>query len=193
MDPDRRTILQVELNDAVAADAIFSVLMVTRWNQESVYREKRPLCAQFGHLSGLFHVKQSNLPTKGEENGSGKTGRLITVDIENEMKKSYLDYSMSVIVGARPSGCRDGLKPVHRRILYTLLKTALRPTRHTANAPIPSDRFSAAIIPTATQAFTTPGPTGSGLLHALPPDRRTWHFGSIDGDPPAAYRIPRRA
>ena len=46
--------------------------------------------------------------------------KLITVDIEKEMKKSFLDYSMSVIVSRALPDVRDGLKPVHRRILYTM-------------------------------------------------------------------------
>ena len=57
------------------------------------------------------------------------TGRLITVDIESEMKKSYLDYSMSVIVGRALPDVRDGLKPVHRRILYTLFENNLTPDK----------------------------------------------------------------
>ena len=46
--------------------------------------------------------------------------KLIQVDIEKEMKKSFLDYSMSVITARALPDVRDGLKPVHRRILYTL-------------------------------------------------------------------------
>ncbi|GAH51680.1 unnamed protein product, partial [marine sediment metagenome] len=47
-------------------------------------------------------------------------GKVKPVDIEEEMKKSYLDYSMSVIVGRALPDVRDGLKPVHRRILYAM-------------------------------------------------------------------------
>ncbi|MEG1848957.1 MAG: DNA gyrase subunit A, partial [Oscillospiraceae bacterium] len=54
-------------------------------------------------------------------------GRLIPVDIESEMKKSYLAYSMSVIVGRALPDVRDGLKPVHRRILYTLYENGIYP------------------------------------------------------------------
>ena len=46
--------------------------------------------------------------------------KIISVDIEKEMKKSFLDYSMSVIISRALPDVRDGLKPVHRRILYTL-------------------------------------------------------------------------
>ena len=49
-----------------------------------------------------------------------ENNKIITVDIEQEMKKSFLDYSMSVIVSRALPDVRDGLKPVHRRILYTM-------------------------------------------------------------------------
>ena len=56
-------------------------------------------------------------------------GNLILVDIEDEMKKSYLDYSMSVIVSRALPDVRDGLKPVHRRILYTMYENGLYPDK----------------------------------------------------------------
>ena len=52
-------------------------------------------------------------------------GRVVDVDIEKEMKKSFLDYSMSVIVSRALPDVRDGLKPVHRRILYTMWENGL--------------------------------------------------------------------
>ena len=55
--------------------------------------------------------------------------RIIQVDSEKEMKKSYLDYSMSVIVGRALPDVRDGLKPVHRRILYTMHENGLTPEK----------------------------------------------------------------
>ena len=55
------------------------------------------------------------------------TGRIVPVDIEREMKKSFLEYSMSVIVSRALPDVRDGLKPVHRRILYTLHENNLTP------------------------------------------------------------------
>ena len=53
--------------------------------------------------------------------------KLINVDIEKEMKKSFLDYSMSVIVSRALPDVRDGLKPVHRRILYPMDENGLEP------------------------------------------------------------------
>src|SRR5947209_20554243 len=55
--------------------------------------------------------------------------RLIQIDIEDEMRSSYLDYAMSVIVGRALPGVQDGLKPVHRRILWSMLEQGLRPDR----------------------------------------------------------------
>ena len=50
---------------------------------------------------------------------------VVKIDIEDEMKSSYLDYSMSVIVGRALPSARDGLKPVHRRILYAMFREGL--------------------------------------------------------------------
>ena len=55
--------------------------------------------------------------------------KIIAVDIDKEMRKSYLDYSMSVIVGRALPDVRDGLKPVHRRILYTMYENGLTPEK----------------------------------------------------------------
>ena len=62
--------------------------------------------------------KQTNLlPENGNGNGNGNGERVVPINVEDEMKNSYLDYSMSVIVSRALPDVRDGLKPVHRRIL----------------------------------------------------------------------------
>ena len=68
--------------------------------------------------------------------GGGDGGRrnLIPVNIEDEMKQSYLDYAMSVIVGRALPDIRDGLKPVHRRILYGMHEMGLAPNRPTTKS-----------------------------------------------------------
>ena len=58
------------------------------------------------------------------------TGNIIPIGLEDEMKKSYIDYAMSVIVGRALPDVRDGLKPVHRRILYAMYESGM-----TANKP----------------------------------------------------------
>ena len=55
--------------------------------------------------------------------------KIVVVDLDKEMRKSYLDYSMSVIVGRALPDVRDGLKPVHRRILYTMYENGLTPDK----------------------------------------------------------------
>ena len=67
---------------------------------------------------------------------SSEDTRIVAHEIEDEMKKSYLDYAMSVIVGRALPDVRDGLKPVHRRVLYTMYSNGLlhnRPFRKSAN------------------------------------------------------------
>ncbi|MBQ8582580.1 MAG: hypothetical protein IJ487_02445, partial [Ruminococcus sp.] len=81
----------------------------------------------------MFHIEQrecrsiiiphSTLQTRKRELLSlynDENTKIISVDIENEMKKSFLEYSMSVIVARALPDVRDGLKPVHRRIIYTM-------------------------------------------------------------------------
>ncbi len=114
---------------------------------------------------------------------------IIPVDIEREMKKSFLDYSMSVIVARALPDARDGLKPVHRRILYTMYENGLYPDRayrkcaDTVGSVLgryhPHGDMSVydALVRLA-QDFSLRYPLVDG--HG--------NFGSVDGDPPAAYR-----
>ena len=111
------------------------------------------------------------------------------VDIVNEMKKSYLDYSMSVIIGRALPDVRDGLKPVHRRIMYTMNENSLypdKPYRKCADTvgsvlgryhPHGDAAVYDAMVRMA-QDFSLRYPLVDG--HG--------NFGSVDGDPAAAYR-----
>ena len=115
--------------------------------------------------------------------------KIISVDIENEMKKSFLEYSMSVIVARALPDVRDGLKPVHRRIIYTMNdagNTADKPYRKCAYTvgevlgkyhPHGDSSVYDAMVRLA-QNFSLRYPLVDG--HG--------NFGSMDGDPPAAYR-----
>lgn len=115
--------------------------------------------------------------------------RMHNIDIESEMKKSFLDYSMSVIVSRALPDVRDGLKPVHRRILYTLHENGLtpdKPYRKCADTvgsvlgryhPHGDASVYDAMVRLA-QDFSMRYPLVDG--HG--------NFGSVDGDPPAAYR-----
>ncbi len=115
--------------------------------------------------------------------------RLIHVDIEDEMRSSYLDYAMSVIVGRALPDVRDGLKPVHRRILYGMNEMGLAPNR--------AYRKSAKIIGEIMGNYHPHGNTaiydalvrmaqGFNMRNILVDGQG--NFGSMDGDPPAAER-----
>lgn len=120
-------------------------------------------------------------------NTSGEN--LILKDIEDEMKTAYLEYSMSVIAGRALPDVRDGLKPVHRRILYTMYENGLYPEkafRKCADTvgsvlgryhPHGDASVYDALVRMA-QDFSLRYP----LVHGH------GNFGSVDGDPPAAYR-----
>ena len=64
-----------------------------------------------------------------DANGVAITDRIETVDLQVEMARSYLDYAMSVIVGRALPDIRDGLKPVHRRVLYAMYDAGYRPDK----------------------------------------------------------------
>lgn len=117
------------------------------------------------------------------------TGKVIPLDINNEMKNSYLDYAMSVIVGRALPDVRDGLKPVHRRILYSLHELGLTPDK-----PF---RKSAGIVGKVMQDFHPHGDMAiydsmvrlaQDFSSRYPLIEGHGNFGSIDGDPPAAMR-----
>ena len=115
--------------------------------------------------------------------------RILTIEISEEMKKSYIDYSMSVIVGRALPDVRDGLKPVHRRILYSMSELNLTPDKpYRKSARIVGDVLgkyhphgdSAVYLAMVRMAqdFSTRGLLVDG--HG--------NFGSVDGDSPAAMR-----
>ena len=64
-----------------------------------------------------------------EEKNAGLTGRIIPINIEEQMKSAYIDYSMSVIVSRALPDVRDGMKPVHRRVIYAMYDGGYRPDR----------------------------------------------------------------
>jgi DNA gyrase subunit A len=123
--------------------------------------------------------------------GDGSPGALNIqpVNIEEEMRRSYLDYSMSVIIGRALPEVRDGLKPVHRRILFTMAQMGLQPNRAT--------RKCARIVGEVMGKYHPHG--NLAVYDALVRLAQEWsmryplifgqgNFGSVDGDPPAADR-----
>ena len=123
------------------------------------------------------------------DNENERTSKLIEVDIQKEMKKSFLDYSMSVIVSRALPDVRDGLKPVHRRILYSQFEDNLGP-----------DKPYKKCATTVGNVLGRYHPHGDASVYdalvRLAQDFSMRYmlidghgnFGSIDGDPPAAYR-----
>ena len=125
-----------------------------------------------------------------EQNKSELTGRIVQVNLEEQMKSAYIDYSMSVIVSRALPDVRDGLKPVHRRILYDM----------SAELNLYSDkptRKSARIVGDVLGKFHPHG--DSSVYEAMVRMAQDWsmryplvegqgNFGSMDGDSPAAMR-----
>ena len=115
--------------------------------------------------------------------------KIVEIDLEHEMQTAYMDYAMSVIVGRALPDVRDGLKPVHRRILYAMYEdnlTSDRPFKKSATCvgdvlgryhPHGDSSVYDALVRLA-QTFSMRYPLVDG--HG--------NFGSVDGDPPAAYR-----
>jgi len=149
-------------------------------------------------------IESGNEGNKGDDNGNGENGnghsligtieetrfgRLKHMDIVTEMEKSYLDYAMSVIVSRALPDVRDGLKPVHRRILYSMFKSGIH---HSS-----SYKKSARIVGDVLGKYHPHGdaPVYMALVRLAQKFSMRYplidgqgNFGSIDGDSPAAMR-----
>ena len=128
------------------------------------------------------------LPLDGGTPPGGGTN-LIPINIEEEMRRSYLDYSMSVIIGRALPDARDGLKPVHRRILTAMDREGLQHNKKYSKC--------AGVVGECLKKYHPHG--DSAVYDALVRMAQPWslryplidgqgNFGSVDGDPPAAYR-----
>ncbi|HMK29385.1 MAG TPA: DNA gyrase subunit A, partial [Terriglobales bacterium] len=134
---------------------------------------------------------ESQLPLGGDGSGGMGPGaaNIQPINIEEEMRRSYLDYSMSVIIGRALPDIRDGLKPVHRRILYAMYDMGVLHNRKHMKC--------AGVVGECLKKYH---PHGDGAVYdALVRLAQPWNmryplidgqgnFGSVDGDPPAAYR-----
>ncbi len=129
----------------------------------------------------------TQLPLGGD--GGANNKNLIPINIEDEMRRSYLDYAMSVIVGRALPDIRDGLKPVHRRILFGMHELGLAPNR--------PPRKCAKITGDVMGKYHPHGnaPIYDALVRMAQPFNLRYplvdgqgNFGSVDGDPPAAER-----
>jgi DNA gyrase subunit A len=128
------------------------------------------------------------LPLDGGTPPGGGTN-LIPINIEEEMRRSYLDYSMSVIIGRALPDARDGLKPVHRRILTAMDREGLQHNKKYSKC--------AGVVGECLKKYHPHG--DSAVYDSLVRMAQPWslryplidgqgNFGSVDGDPPAAYR-----
>jgi DNA gyrase subunit A len=131
--------------------------------------------------------KNPQLPLDGANPPSGTN--LIPINIEEEMRRSYLDYSMSVIIGRALPDARDGLKPVHRRILTAMDREGMQHNKKYSKC--------AGVVGECLKKYHPHG--DSSVYDALVRMAQPWslryplvdgqgNFGSVDGDPPAAYR-----
>jgi DNA gyrase subunit A len=122
--------------------------------------------------------------------GGGDANKdIVPINIEDEMRRSYLDYAMSVIVGRALPDIRDGLKPVHRRILFGMHEMGLAPNRPTRKCAKISGEVMGKYHPHGD------APIYDSLVRMAQPFTMRYplvegqgNFGSIDGDPPAASR-----
>jgi len=139
--------------------------------------------------------KDPQLPLGGDGNNGENvpTGpgalHMISINIEDEMRRSYLDYSMSVIIGRALPDVRDGLKPVHRRILYAMQEMGLQANKKYTKC--------AKVVGHAMGNYHPHGDSAiyDAMVRLAQPFSMRYplvdgqgNFGSVDGDPPAAMR-----
>jgi DNA gyrase subunit A len=129
------------------------------------------------------------LPLPGTGGGDGGSKNQVPINIEDEMRRSYLDYAMSVIVGRALPDVRDGLKPVHRRILHGMNEIGLAPNRPTRKCAKITGEVMGKYHPHGDASIY------DALVRMAQPFSMRYplvdgqgNFGSIDGDPPAAMR-----
>jgi DNA gyrase subunit A len=129
--------------------------------------------------------EQPHLPGGGD----GDNKNLVPINIEDEMRRSYLDYAMSVIVGRALPDIRDGLKPVHRRILYGMHDMGLLPNRPTKKcARIVGDVLGKYHPHGDSPVYESLVRMAQDFTMRYPLINGQGNFGSVDGDPPAAMR-----
>src|SRR5438445_5363739 len=128
-------------------------------------------------------------PPGGDGSGIPGAANIQPVNIEEEMRRSYLDYAMSVNIGRALPDVRDGLKPVHRRIIYAMFREGLLANRKHSKC--------AGVVGEVLKKYHPHGDTSvyDALVRMVQKFSMRYplidgqgNFGSVDGDPPAAYR-----
>ncbi|MCX6618793.1 MAG: DNA gyrase subunit A [Acidobacteria bacterium] len=122
-------------------------------------------------------------------NGQEPPHNIVPINIEDEMRRSYLDYAMSVIIGRALPEVRDGLKPVQRRILYAMHEMGLASNRkHSKCAGVVGEVLKKFHPHGDTPVYDALVRLAQGFNMRYPLIDPQGNFGSVDGDPPAAYR-----
>jgi DNA gyrase subunit A len=124
----------------------------------------------------IVHIKENNI------------GRILHVDIVPEMERSYLDYAMSVIVQRALPDVRDGLKPVHRRIIYAMDQMGLGGGKNTKSAKVVGEVLGKYHPHGDMSVYMALVRMAQDFSLRYPLVKGQGNFGSIDGDPPAAMR-----
>lgn len=133
--------------------------------------------------------KKRKKEKSGEDKNDIVANKVINAPISDEMKRSYLDYAMSVITDRALSDVRDGLKPVHRRILFSMYRAGLGPTsRFKKSATVVGDVIGHYHPHGDVAVYDSMVKMAQEFTMRYPLVLGQGNFGSIDGDPPAAYR-----
>jgi DNA gyrase subunit A len=128
-------------------------------------------------------------PPPGGDGGGANTGNVQPINIEDEMRRSYLDYSMSVIIGRALPDVRDGLKPVHRRVLYTMQEMGLQYNKkYTKCAKVVGQAMGLYHPHGDSAIYDTLVRMAQDFSLRYPLIDGQGNFGSVDNDPPAAMR-----
>ena len=178
LDPEFRTLVQMQVQDIVETDECFSVLMGDQVPPRRAFIERNAI-----------NVTDLDAQLRGT-NMSEQDQNIVHTPIEMEMESSYLAYAMSVIVSRALPDARDGLKPVHRRVLYAMMELDLR---HNS-----SFKKSARIVGEVMGKYHPHG--DSAIYDTMVRMAQPWslrymlvdgqgNFGSIDGDRAAALQI----
>jgi DNA gyrase subunit A len=128
-------------------------------------------------------------PPPGGDGGGTNAGNVQPINIEEEMRRSYLDYSMSVIIGRALPDVRDGLKPVHRRVLYTMQEMGLQYNKkYTKCAKVVGQAMGLYHPHGDSAIYDTLVRMAQDFSLRYPLIDGQGNFGSVDNDPPAAMR-----